>query len=51
MIKVLNAALVEQINVKNRNDTAFCNKELKFGTVIEKARKSKAVYRVKYYPS
>ena len=31
--------IVGQIGVKNRNDTAFCDEELKFGKVIEKVTK------------
>ena len=36
--------LVEQLGVKNKHDTAFCDEELKFGTVIEEPMKSKTGY-------
>ena len=41
--------LVGQIGVKNNHSTAFCDEELKFGTVIEEATKSKTGCRAKYY--
>ena len=40
---------VGQIGVKSNDNTAFCDKELKFGTVIQKATKSKTGHRAKYY--
>ena len=38
-----------QISVKTNHNTAFCDEELKFDTVKEKALKCKTGYRAKYY--
>ena len=43
--------IVEQIGVKNDHDAAFCDEELRFGTVMEEVMKSKTGYRAKYYRS
>ena len=41
--------LVGQTGVKNNHKTAFCDEDLKFGTVAEETKKSKTGYRAKYY--
>ena len=43
--------VVGWIVVKNYQNTAFCNEELKIDTVIEEAMKSKTGNRAKYYQS
>ena len=35
--------------VKYNHDIALCDEELKFGTIIENAMKSRTGYRAKYY--
>ena len=44
-------SIVGQISVKSNHNTAFCDEEQKFGTVIEEVTKSKTGYRAKYYRS
>ena len=47
--KTYTCTRVGQIGVKNNYSTAFCDEDLKFGTVTEEATKSKIGYKVKYY--
>ena len=45
----IDSILVGLIGVKNKHDTAFCDEELKFDTVMEEAMKSKTGERASYY--
>ena len=49
MIPLRLDGIIEQISVKNNHNTAFCDKELAFGTVVKEAIKSETGYRAKYY--